>query len=89
MSVTRIISIDPGINITGFSIIDFQKSHIKLVAYGVIKPDKKDRLEKRLLHLHDETHSIINKFNPSIMAIEDSFYSKNVKSAVLERLFLI
>ena len=83
MSITRIISIDPGINITGFSIIDFQKSHIKLAAYGVIKPDKKDRLEKRLLHLHDETHSIINKFKPSIMAIEDSFYSKNVKSAVV------
>ena len=33
MSITRIISIDPGINITGFSIIDFQKSHIKLAAY--------------------------------------------------------
>ena len=41
-----------------------------------------DRLEHRLLHLHNETLSIIGKFNPSIMAIEDSFYSKNVKSAV-------
>ena len=46
------------------------------------EPKKKDRLEHRLLHLHNETLSIIGKFNPSIMAIEDSFYSKNVKSAV-------
>ena len=59
-----------------------QKTKINLIAYGTIKPKKKDRLEHRLLHLHNETLSIIDKFNPSIMAIEDSFYSKNVKSAV-------
>ncbi len=83
MKSTRLISIDPGIVITGFSILDFQKSKIKLIAYGAIKPKKKDRIEKRLLHLHDEIFSIIKKFNPSIMAIEDSFYSKNVKSTVI------
>ncbi len=83
MKNTRLISIDPGIVITGFSILDFQKSRIKLIAYGAIKPKKKDRLEKRLLHLHDEIFSVIKKFDPSIMAIEDSFYSKNVKSTVI------
>ena len=82
MKDIRIISIDPGILITGFSILDFQKSKIKLIAYGAIRPKKEDRIEKRFLHLHDEIFSIIKKFNPSIMAIEDSFYSKNVKSAV-------
>ena len=55
---------------------------MNLVAYGVIRPSKKDRLEKRLLHLYDEVSSIISKFHPTIMAMEDSFYSKNVKSAV-------
>ena len=82
MNTTRIIAIDPGIIITGFCILDFFKSSTKLVAYGVIRPQKKDRLEKRLLHLHDEILSIISKFNPEIMAMEDSFYSKNVKSTV-------
>ena len=83
MNNTRLISIDPGIVVTGFSILDFKKSKMKLIAYGAIKPKKKDRLEKRLLHLHDEIFSIIKKFNPSIMAIEDSFYGKNVKSTVI------
>ena len=83
MKNIRLISIDPGIVITGFSIIDFQKSNIRLIAYGAIKPKKKDRIEKRLLHLHDEILSIIKKFNPSVMAIEDSFYGKNVKSTVI------
>ena len=82
MNSTRIIAIDPGIIITGFCILDFYKSSTKLVAYGVIRPSKRDRLEKRLMHLHDEVLSIISKFSPAIMAMEDSFYSKNVKSAV-------
>ena len=82
MNTTRIIAIDPGIIITGFCILDFYKSSTKLLAYGAIRPPKNNRLERRLMHLHDEVLSIISKFNPEIMAMEDSFYSKNVKSAV-------
>ena len=83
MKATRLIGIDPGIIITGFCILDFIKSKTKLVAYGAIKPPKKDRLERRLMHLYDEVSSLISKFNPSLMVIEDSFYSNNVKSAVV------
>ena len=83
MKVTRLIGIDPGIIITGFSVLDFFNSKAKLVAYGTIKPPKKDRLEKRLMHLYDEVLSMISKFKPSILVVEDSFYSKNVKSAVV------
>ena len=53
------------------------------MAYGAIRPQKKDRLEKRLMHLYDEVLSIISKFRPEIMVMEDSFYSKNVKSAII------
>ena len=83
MKTIRLIGIDPGIIITGFCVIEFFKSNPKLVAYGTIKPPKQDRLERRLLHLYDEVSSLVSKFIPSIMVIEDSFYSKNVKSAVV------
>ena len=82
MNTTRLIGIDPGITITGFCVLDFYKSNTKLVAYGAIRPPRKDRLERRLMHLHDEVLSVISKFSPTIMVMEDSFYSKNVKSAV-------
>ena len=83
MKATRLIGIDPGIVITGFCVLDFFKSKTKLVAYGTMKPPKKDRLERRLMYLYDESFSVISKFCPSVMVIEDSFYSKNVKSAVV------
>tara|TARA_Y100001970_G_C14085422_1_gene777030 strand:+ start:519 stop:1004 length:486 start_codon:yes stop_codon:yes gene_type:complete len=83
MKTTRLIAIDPGIIVTGFCILDFYKTKSKLVAYGAIKPPNKDRLERRLMYLYDEVLKVISKFNPSIMVLEDSFYSKNVKSAVM------
>ena len=79
MSKIRLIAIDPGIVITGFSILEFYKSQINLLAYGAIKPPKKEKIEKRLMHLYDEASIIIRKFEPTVMTIEDSFYSKNVK----------
>ncbi len=50
MSKIRLIAIDPGIVITGFSILEFYKSQINLLAYGAIKPPKKEKIEKRLMH---------------------------------------
>ena len=79
----RVIGIDPGIGITGFSIIDHSRLETSLIAYGAIRPPKKQGLEKRLFYLFEEMNQLNDKFDPDILAIEDSFYSKNVKSAMI------
>lgn len=79
----RVIGIDPGIGITGFSIIDHSRLKTALIAYGTIRPPKKQGLEKRLFYLFNEMNKLNDKFEPDVLAIEDSFYSKNVKSAMI------
>ena len=79
----RVIGIDPGIGITGFSIIDHSRLETALIAYGTIRPPKKQGLEKRLFYLFNEMNKLNDKFEPDVLAIEDSFYSKNVKSAMI------
>ena len=79
----RVIGIDPGIGITGFSIIDHSRLKTALIAYGAIRPPKKQGLEKRLFYLFNEMNKLNDKFEPDVLAIEDSFYSKNVKSAMI------
>ena len=79
----RVIGIDPGIGITGFSIIDHSRLETSLIAYGAIRPPKKQGLEKRLFYLFNEVNQLNDKFDPDMVAIEDSFYSKNVKSAMI------
>jgi len=79
----RILGVDPGISITGFSIIDVKRNIPTLSAYGTIKSNQKDSLPKRLNYLFEEMNKILDQFNPDILSIEDMFYSKNVKSAMV------
>ena len=78
----RILGVDPGLSITGFSIMDTKRNQTHLSAYGTIKPKPKDTLPKRLNYLFEEMNKILDQFSPDVMAIEDAFYSKNVKSAM-------
>ena len=78
----RVLGVDPGLGITGFSIMDTKRNQTHLSAYVTIKPKPKDSLPKRLNYLFEEMNKILDQFSPDVMAIEDAFYSKNVKSAM-------
>ena len=79
----RVLGIDPGIRATGFGIIDSKSNSLSLIAYGTINPKKSDNLPKRLNYLFKEINAILDKFSPDIFSIEDMFYSKNVKTAMI------
>lgn len=82
-SIQRIIGVDPGLNNTGFGILDYRGSKIKVVAYGLVTPPTEESIPNRLEYLNSHMNDLIDKFSPMSMAIEDSFYSQNVKSAIL------
>ena len=79
----RILGIDPGLTKTGFGIIDIKNESLNLIDYGIIKPKREDKLERRLLTIFNDISSIIDKYNPTVVSIEEVFYGKNVKSALL------
>ena len=79
----RIISIDPGLGVTGFSVLESKNKRIQLLAYGTIKSPSSYSLPNRLNYLFEETNKILRNFSPKSFAIEDSFLSKNFKSAML------
>lgn len=79
----RVLSIDPGIGITGFSLIQSNRQKSSLSAYGTIKPKSEDSIPVRLNYLFEEVNKLLDQFTPDILAVEDSFYSKNVKSAMI------
>ena len=82
-SIQRIIGVDPGLNNTGFGILDYKGSKIKVVAYGLVAPPAKESIPNRLEYLNSHMNDLIDKFSPMSMALEDSFYRQNVKSAIL------
>ena len=82
-NIQRTIGVDPGLNNTGFGILDYIGSKIKVVAYGLITPPAKESVPNRLKYLNSHMNDLIDKFSPMSMALEDSFYRQNVKSAIL------
>jgi len=79
----RVIGVDPGLAVTGFGIIDNINNTISAHSYGTIRPPKGVQLAARLGYLFDEITTLIDKYKPEILAIEDTFYHKNFKSAMV------
>ena len=73
----RVLGIDPGTAIVGYSIIDYKNNKIQLIDYGCIYTNKEDSLSLRLEQVYLRVESLINLYKPDHMAIEELFFFKN------------
>ena len=78
-----VLGIDPGLVQTGFGLIKVGSKNNQVIDYGSISTKSKDKLALRLSAIYDDLLSVIDEYKPSVMAIEEVFYGKNVKSALL------
>jgi crossover junction endodeoxyribonuclease RuvC len=78
----RIIGIDPGLNNTGWGIIEQNQNALSYIASGVIKPDAKVPLSERLCMIDQELDKIIGLYKPESSAIEETFINKSGSSSL-------
>ena len=78
-----ILGIDPGLVKTGYGLIKVGQNKNSILDYGTIIPKRNDALSQRLNIIYQDVSYIIKKFKPSVMAIEEVYNGKNVKSALL------
>lgn len=79
----KVIGIDPGIETTGYGIIESDGHDHRAVTYGTISPPRGKPLYKRLAHLYDDLKKIIEENNPDEMVVEEAFFSKNARTALV------
>ncbi len=77
----RILGIDCGTAITGWSIIEVGSSP-QLLDCGIIETHKLSHESDRLLDLGDSIGQLIDTYHPDSMAIEDIFFFKNAKTVI-------
>jgi crossover junction endodeoxyribonuclease RuvC len=77
----RILGIDPGVAITGFSIIEENSSVFSCIASGCIRTKSDMHAEQRLEIIYDKIIELITLYKPQAVSIEKIFFSKNVRSA--------
>ncbi len=77
-----IFGIDPGIGITGYSLVEAQGENLELITSGSIQTNKKAAHPKRLLELKNDLDFLIKKYKPNCASIEQLFFFKNQKTII-------
>ncbi len=78
----RILGIDPGFAITGYSIIDYIGNKFYLRISGAILTEAKESFPLRLEKIYKELSEIIENYKPDAMSIEELFFNNNAKTAI-------
>ena len=79
-----VLGIDPGTAQTGYGVVAGDGvMRVSLVECGVIRTRPRDPLPARLREIHDGVAELITRHRPDVLAVEDVFYAKNVRTTVV------
>jgi len=81
---STILGIDPGLQHTGWAIIDTSlgKNKPQAIAYGVIDTKACDELNQRLADIYDGLDAVIERYQPASAALEGVYFGLNAKTAL-------
>ena len=84
-TTVRILGIDPGLQTTGFGVLDVTGSRLQYVASGVIDTTRQDRgdLPARLKVIYDGIREIHARYQPEVASVEIVFVNVNPQSTLL------
>jgi len=69
----RILGIDPGLQITGYGVVDWRPVNPVLIDGGVVRLTPKTPLADRLIELEQELDSIVAEHKPEVCAVEQLY----------------
>ena len=78
----RILGIDPGFATVGWAVIDSDRGNLYPVAYGAITTPAHTNFESRLLMIKKDLETVIEKYSPTEMAIEELFFNTNITTGI-------
>ncbi|MBL9034657.1 MAG: crossover junction endodeoxyribonuclease RuvC [Rhodospirillaceae bacterium] len=78
----RLLGLDPGLQHTGWGVIEADGSRLSFVAAGTVNSDSKRPLAERLVQIHDGLRTVIDQWEPVEAAVEETFVNKNPTSTL-------
>jgi crossover junction endodeoxyribonuclease RuvC len=78
----KIIGIDPGYAIVGYSILEYSGNKFNVIDYGTVITEAGVDFSKRLLKIYKGLEHLIAIHEPDAMAVEDLFFNRNTKTAI-------
>jgi crossover junction endodeoxyribonuclease RuvC len=78
----RVFGIDPGSERTGYGCVETDGSSHRIVMCGAIGAPASASFSEKLLEIHRRLVELLAECRPESVAIEDIFYSANIRSAL-------
>ena len=78
----KILGIDPGYGITGFGLIEAQRSQFRLLNCGAITTPPNTDFSWRLEVIYNDMVELLRVAQPDAVAIEELFFGQNVTTGI-------
>lgn len=78
----RILGIDPGYGITGFGLIESERSSLRLLKCGAITTPPNSDFNWRLTVIYNDMAELLRLSKPDAIAIEELFFGQNVTTGI-------
>ena len=78
----RILGIDPGTIAMGYGVIESRDDEVTLIDCGALTTPARSPIGERLSYLYNQLLEIVSRYQPDVVAVEQPFVGKNVKSAL-------
>ena len=80
----RIVGIDPGLNVTGYGVVEVSRGRIQLVEAGVVRSSKSTSIDARLKEIFDGISDVLRNFQPVVMPLEELYsHYERPRTAIL------
>jgi crossover junction endodeoxyribonuclease RuvC len=81
---TRIVGIDPGLNITGYAVVERTSRGLSLIEAGMIRGRSRGDMAARLNEVYAGVSDVVSTFQPSAMALEELYsHYERPRTAIL------
>lgn len=77
-----ILGIDPGLAIVGWGAVECVNGRFRVLGYGSIRTEARTPVEERINQIYDGMNTLIEKYRPDVMAIEELFWNTNQKTGI-------
>ncbi|NQT89656.1 MAG: crossover junction endodeoxyribonuclease RuvC [Candidatus Omnitrophica bacterium] len=80
----RILGIDPGLDVTGYGVVEGTVRSTVVIEAGIIRSSSKDHLAQRLKSIHSQLSRLIDQTSPDVCVVEKLYsHYKHPMTAIL------
>ncbi|MEZ5359515.1 MAG: crossover junction endodeoxyribonuclease RuvC [Candidatus Zixiibacteriota bacterium] len=79
-----VLGVDPGLNTTGYGLVEHRSDRVFLIEGGVIRSDAKAEMAQRVGAIYQGITEVIREFSPDVMAMEEIYsHTKHPRTAII------